>query len=1634
MQGVQLETPSRIWRRIENIDDRSMPSLPSLPVFDDDLTSSDLHSSQDNLSLDSFPVQSTPAAASSHTHTVTSTIRPPNSTSSTTRFAHSIASRSITTRSALSVSGGRTVSVRRGMQDSFDEVSVIPNLPGAPRDSSGSGSGEEEEYRVMDESKRSLHDDYMVHSGGHPEDDEFEDLSLTDALESVSRSGSPYPTYPPDPEPTPKKNYDYSVSLRTETKPTPFDKLRNVSFRKPNALTRTRTPSLSRTTPSPTSSSSMNSTPRSTRSTAHFNGNEAASPSPATRLQSIASPAFIPLPRSTTASPANFPLPRSASASPAGLGIGGRRQVDDRSASASDEDPVQTEDDDGPQLPELPSHMMSEAHLSFSIPGPEQTDYQSQSNSHSRSHSHVDDHPTEDQSRSRTADEREPTFSSEEAPTQYTHSDAEQDRQNNLTVVRETNNAIRSPTPLSIAFSSPAGSAMFTPTPAFQPRPRARFNVPLSPAPLVDSASASEADEQEVRDEGEEVQEQEEEDRGQVDYDDPATPHAHKRSFLLSVINSTARPRMKFPTPHPLRVNAAVTGQPPPLPLPQDTPGGAKLFAGVTPRPARRPTAQPRRLSHPLSKTWTPKTPSDANTPDSGSESPYDATNDRASFISTASSHDLTTHARANASFDPLMGLGVGGVGVGRFNAGKLNTYLHGLNRRLQEENEGLVERLRVLEEEKKGGGLSDVVSAGAGARRVSGGGGRRVSAASSLGDVKEEEWVEEKAALEELVEELNEKFEGCVKEKEDVMRELEVEREGRKSDKDKWKDRMVEVEKGVEVIVKDLERKLKEAEGRVLMVEEEKQREGKRAERMLAELREDVDIAVQRAEKAEGLLDNGRELGSELRAANERVEKAMSELRQAHSQIDALQDEVMNADRRMEVLEKELREERGLSVELDEALRSQSSELASARDRLATAEDEAKTLSKALQDSKAYIAEIHSDAEAAVERLEELEHQLASANERIRAMDEDADQAADMVEKLEGEADRANELARQMEDALEAAEQKMLEDEQELAQIRVKVASLESELANSKKNIDPSQSIRPFDDGAEMEAMEAELDDAHREIARLNAVLNQSPARKAIESAKDSRISLLEAERDDLLERLKNMKNNAGTPSKLFNQTGISPMHRQVLNMTMASPRTPGGPLRDLTWLQNTPAEASVSPLLAEIARLQQELDYANQSIDDKLDKLEDAGLGVVELTRRLEDARGRISALEAELARLARRDDRRIRRLKNARCLKCKGKVDLENLNRAAEGDESSIDISFASFASEPPTPPTKTSEALRANLHSVNQQLESMKKEWDDEKRRLLGEKAVLQDVASRLNLQMQEANSEMRRVAQNHKAVEKLRTGVESELEKAKRTVNDLEAELRDERSRLRALTSERNRVDRDKGDIVAQLRRTESDMAEVRSQLQKVKQENHSLEAELRDNVNAEQKARRLEKKVTQNMEMIDQLREERSLLAADHKELQRRFSEVSEHVNKLRDQYTASQTSHENRRQQLDNHLAEIDELRRALSEQADELHRTAAEKNRMVAERTDIAQTVAVLEADLQRVKREAEAFGRDLKQLRAEKNRQESKHKDDITKAERAQKQSQTQIRVLTEQLESQRESAKRAKEEMDGHTCAA
>ncbi|KAI0045417.1 hypothetical protein FA95DRAFT_1495451 [Auriscalpium vulgare] len=1520
---AMLETPSRIWRRIQEEENHDMPSLPSLPAFDDSAEiqeSTTTDESHDDANI-SIPLHSTPVALSHHT---TTPALPPSSASSTARFAQSLASRA-SRSSAFSSSASlkRSTPSTADQQDSFsfDDISAIPSLPGAPR---GFAEANMDVSVVVQEE---------------------DDLSLADALRSISRAGSP------EFEASKKeRSYDYSVSLKSEPKvrhlcytctrcsctclqASPFDKMRNVNVRRP--IPRMRTPSLTRTTPSPSSSES-NTTPHSNRSFGHMR-------SPMAALS-------VPLPPSNNASPA-----------PLNSEEGGHQSPDDLQRNGA--------------------------------------------------YSAQQDEGAEDEDAESGQSEREPTFSSEEAPTP---------RSNPLSA--------RSPSAPLTAFSSPAASVAFTPTPAFLPRPRARF-LPSTPALHVD---------------------------------DPTTPSARRRSFLMDVINSTARPRLANPTPHPLRTipmetpsSGGSSGKSNDAPMLAETPISARnseepetarplrlqaAFAGITPGPRPRARAAGR-LSHPLANAWPAASESESEA------SPHE----RASFVSTASSHDLTApvHARANASFDPVIGLGAGGHGVGRFNAGKLNTYLHGLNRRLQEESETLAGAVGLLREENYGlaeenATLRDeleelqAVARGAGRR---GSGGRRVSDIGlTLGNVAEdaggEGWMEEKAEMEEELEAVKAELERCIREKEDAAGELQEERAARSRDKERWREKMGEVEQGVEGIIHDLEAKLAKAEQRAQNAEQTDSRL-KELERAVEELEQEKQFAEARAEKAEKVLESGRELGGELRAANEKLGKTMAELRTAQAHIEDLEHELGQAEEHIANSERDVRAEQERSQKLAQDLEARNTRLDAMEQDLITREQALGQAEEELEGAKTYVAELETDAHAAGEHIDALEGDLELLREQLATAAADEEQTDQDFEHIQAEANRNAELAHQLEEAIDAAEQKIRADEATISELRRTIASLERERERSRS--EPSRSRHPDDAADESDAqirvLEEELDDAYREIGRLNGALAQSPARKAMDRVREAKLEILEKEKEELVVRLQSMRAlvGASTPGKNGNISGVSPLHRQVLNMTMKTPKTPGAPLKDMSWLHPTMADGSTSQYLTEIQRLQQELDRANDDIDEKLDRLEQAGFGVVELTQQLDDERARMAVLDDDLARLERREGRRLRRLEKVRCTNCRTKMDLRSLNRAADGDESSLE--FSTLNLEPPTPPAKSAESLRTEVQAVNKQLSVMKKQWQDERRQLLGDKAALQDATNRLNAQVRDAEQ---RAAETERASQKVKSSVQTELEQAKRVIADLEDDLKAERSRLRSITTKQTKAERDKDGILLQLKRTESDMEDVRQQLQRIKKDNNGLEHELRANATAEQKARLLEAKSSQNAETIEHLRQERSLLMADHKKLQQRFREASEQINKLRDEHAASQTSHNTRRHALDLQMLEIEDLKRALSERTDALQATATadkEKERLAA--------------DLTRVRRDAEALGRDLKAERRRREEGEAERKRELQKigrarkeaeeargqlekAERARKQASAEARVLRERvdvLEDQRKTA-RTTQSSDGH----
>lgn len=948
------------------------------------------------------------------------------------------------------------------------------------------------------DSRSSVPDIYLPPEG---DDDQQEApaFSLADALQSISRAGSP-PLLPEVTHDDISKHYDYSVNHSSDPKvsmdsatqrstaymcsqPSPLEKYRHVALRRTNP--RARTPSLTRTSSSGSSSSSQ-ATPRSSRSDSH----------------ELSIPSVIDPPAQEHAGEESH--------------INHDISIETHLTRSMD---------------------ITDVHVS-----PPRLDSDG-------------DLPSADLE---TRDPEEPTFSSE--------GDPNPDVINSKVATAHTSDV-----------GSPSPSLVFTPTPAL-PRPRARFNLPPPPSDLLSTPAPGprNADETPRRDVI------------------PATPY-NRPSFLLSVINTTARPRLTAGTPHSKLFGTPSMAESTPAANQRSTSDSTSAvnlqsaFANVNWRPR---IALAPRLSHPLSQAISAGTSSGSDaSPVEAAWATYDGATDKASFISTASSHDLTTNPRANTSFDPAMGFGAGAP-VGRFNANKLNSYLHGLNRRLQEENEALVERLKELEEEKNAWATSTPEAENS-SRRLSNASRRRSSIGTALGDVKEdkaEEWLEEKAELEGMIEVLRTEVEVFGTRKQELEKQLETEKAERERDKVRWKERMMEVQQGVAELVVDLEKKASAAEEEAKKVEKEANRKVKEMENALAEVEGQRDIATERASKAERFLEGEKDLGAALAEANGRIARVLGDLKNANSHIKSLEEESMSSDSRIEELEKDVKDQSELIAELESAGESRENLISQDRIKIKNLEDTLHQLEEHLHKTRDYAEVLEQGADDAEKQIHQLEEALGHSQEIIAKLTTLEQQNLKDIKTLGEQVEAACEREHQMKEAVEAAEEKLSKDEEIILELKNRLASVERERLKDA-SLSSRGSSGVVYTAAEYGALEFQLDEADKEKARLRALLDQSPARKAIEKAKDLKIELLEREKEELLERNRMLRvtvNEIGTPNKLVNASGISPIHRHVLNMSIRMPKTPGTPLRDVGWFSisrflDARAEVCVTDVMVE-------------------------------------------------------------------------------------------------------------------------------------------------------------------------------------------------------------------------------------------------------------------------------------------------------------------------------------------------------------------------------------------------------------------------------------------------------------------
>lgn len=102
------------------------------------------------------------------------------------------------------------------------------------------------------------------------------------------------------------------------------------------------------------------------------------------------------------------------------------------------------------------------------------------------------------------------------------------------------------------------------------------------------------------------------------------------------------------------------------------------------------------------------------------------------------------------------------------------------------------------------------------------------------------------------------------------------------------------------------------------------------------------------------------------------------------------------------------------------------------------------------------------------------------------------------------------------------------------------------------------------------------------------------------------------------------------------------------------------------MPWLEQTPGGAPDESLLAEVARLRQQLDDLNELVDDGVDRLRNAGSDQTLLARQLSDAKDEVTSLQDLLAKM--RQNERTSSLEHARAQRAKValQTDVKELNQ--------------------------------------------------------------------------------------------------------------------------------------------------------------------------------------------------------------------------------------------------------------------------------------------------------------------------------------------------------------------------------
>nr|XP_019009710.1 uncharacterized protein I206_05270 [Kwoniella pini CBS 10737]OCF48491.1 hypothetical protein I206_05270 [Kwoniella pini CBS 10737] len=547
----------------------------------------------------------------------------------------------------------------------------------------------------------------------------------------------------------------------------------------------------------------------------------------------------------------------------------------------------------------------------------------------------------------------------------------------------------------------------------------------------------------------------------------------------------------------------------------------------------------------------------------------------------------------------------------------------------------------------------------------------------------------------------------------------------------------------------------------------------------------------LQRSTSAEGPSAKEHELKKQIHELEVELQVSATETKKRLTEVENLRKHSAHM----------LEEKEGLMERVEEA-ESQVEDLRAKIDNLKVGQHNAESEDiEALKDELRAACEAQNIAEDSVARLEA---EMDTLHQKVSEQEEELDQQHGQIEELNGliqglEADLA--LAQNTSISNQQSEEELVDLRQEMQKINTVMLEKESEIEMLKGKLEvasiATQALRNSQrrstsppstatlGNVEMStnqdsfvlALEERLDEAYREIGRLKHELTATPVRKSAVEVRDAKIQALEREKAALTERLNSGRNMtiSASPIPTGMQEAESPFRRPtpLVHRAIASLRTPmtPGPMGELSWLQTTIGDSNEPVLQAQLEYLQNELKDANNQLDNNFNRLESAGLGAVALAEKLAAAEERIGELEDEIRTLLQRNKASLALVS----------VQREERERDNEG-------------------------RMQKALQAVHQRMEELQSDIASERSRLQKDNSRLHNLVSELRLkskaEVESFRAEMERMAEA--AESKLRS-----------TQDDLGKVIRERDDLLRDDQSQKNRIIQLERDVAKEQRAYES---------------------------------------------------------------------------------------------------------------------------------------------------------------------------------------------------------------------------